>query len=236
MVNADASVLGLPAWGTPRVDQVERWLRRQIADGQWPMNSRIPTETELVEQLKVGRSTIREAVRSLVHVGMLETARGRGTFVRALSPVDRVLSDYLQEHEPQDIVEVRRALEVEAAGLAAARRTDGDLAALAASIDASERFSPSIERGTVPGQFHFLVVRAARNPLLLDMYTGLIGALRRNVSSGRIHRVQTTQQSINREHRAILRAIDDRDVEAARRECGDHTAREFRVDPRSTGS
>ena len=94
------------------------------------MNSQIPTETELIDALGVGRSTVREAVRSLAHVGMLETARGRGTFVRALSPVDRVLTDYLQEHEPRDIVEVRRALEVEAAGLAALRRTEADIAAL----------------------------------------------------------------------------------------------------------
>lgn len=235
MTDAHAAPMGLATWGKPRVDQVERWLRRQIADGIWPMNSQIPTETELVDQLKVGRSTVREAVRSLVHVGMLETARGRGTFVRALSPVDRVLSDYLQEHEPQDIVEVRRALEVEAAGLAAARRTDADVTAMTASIEASEQFSPMVERGTVPGQFHFLVVRAARNPLLLDMYTGLIGALRTNVSSGRIHRIQATQQSINREHRAILAAIAAGDVDGARRECGEHTAREFRVDPAATG-
>lgn len=222
--------------GKPRVDQVERWLRRQIADGHWPMNSQIPTETELVEQLKVGRSTVREAVRSLAHVGMLETARGRGTFVRALSPVDRVLTDYLQEHEPLDIVEVRRALEVEAAGLATRRRTDADLAALTASIEASERFSPDVERGTVPGQFHFLVVRAARNPLLMDMYTGLIGALRTNVSGGRVHRVEASQESINQEHRAILRAIADGDEELARRECAEHTAREFRVDPQPVSS
>jgi DNA-binding FadR family transcriptional regulator len=219
------------SWGGPRVDHVERWLRQQIADGHWPMNSQIPTETELIDALGVGRSTVREAVRSLAHVGMLETARGRGTFVRALSPVDRVLTDYLQEHEPRDIVEVRRALEVEAAGLAALRRTDDDIAALRASIDSAERADAAIERGKVPGQFHFLVVRSARNPLLADMYTGLIGALRANVNSGRIHRPVVGQHQINADHRRIVAAIIRQDVEAARAECADHTAREFLVDP-----
>jgi len=222
------------SWGGPRVDHVERWLRQQIADGHWPMNSQIPTETELTETLNVGRSTVREAVRSLAHVGMLETARGRGTFVRALSPVNRVLTDYLQEHEPGDIVEVRRALEIEAAGLAASRRTEQDVAALQASIASAERTDSKVERGKVPGQFHFLVVRSARNPLLSDMYTGLIGALRTNVSSGRIHRPVVSQDEINRDHRRIMDAIIRGDADEARAACAEHTAREFLVDPVAT--
>ncbi|MBM9468508.1 FadR/GntR family transcriptional regulator [Nakamurella leprariae] len=219
--------LGPAAVGETPGSRVERWLRRQIVEGHWPINSQIPTESELIEQLGVSRSTLRESLRVLVHLGMLESGRGRGTWVRALSPVDRVLSVYLQENDGTDIVEVRRALEIEASGLAASRRTEADLAALHASLDASERVSPNVERGRVPGDFHFLMVRSARNQLLSDMYAGLIGALRTHVDSGRIRRRTVSGDEVNAEHRAILAAIEAGDPDRARAECAAHTAREY---------
>src|SRR5919198_5010069 len=70
----------------PLVELVAAQLREQVASGAWPVGSRLPTEAELGRQLQVGRSTLREAVRVLVHVGLLETRQGAGTFVRAAVP------------------------------------------------------------------------------------------------------------------------------------------------------
>src|SRR5919198_4696516 len=70
----------------PLVELVAAQLREQVASGAWPVGSRLPTEAELGRQLQVGRSTLREAVRVLVHVGLLETRQGAGTFVRAAGP------------------------------------------------------------------------------------------------------------------------------------------------------
>ena len=67
--------------GSDRARSTLAYLRRHITTGAWPVGSRIPIEPELTEQIGVGRSTVREAVRSLASIGMLETLPGRGTFV-----------------------------------------------------------------------------------------------------------------------------------------------------------
>jgi DNA-binding FadR family transcriptional regulator len=61
---------------TPLVDQVITQLRGQIASGEWPVGSKIPTEPELVEQLGVARNTVREAVRALAHAVLLDIRQG----------------------------------------------------------------------------------------------------------------------------------------------------------------
>ena len=96
--------------------------RAGAAGGEWPVGSRIPTEPQLVEALGVGRNTVREAVRALVHAGVLECRQGSGTYVivdrragRGGGPPAR------PPHRRAEAVEVRRAFEVEAARLAALR-------------------------------------------------------------------------------------------------------------------
>ena len=78
--------------GSDRARTTVAYLRRRIISGDWPVGSRIPTESELMESLAVGRTTIREAVRSLATMGMLETAPSRGTFVRSRLPASSVLA------------------------------------------------------------------------------------------------------------------------------------------------
>lgn len=72
----------------PLSRDVTDWLRDRIISGQWPRDERIPSEFELMEQLQVSRGTLREAIKALSHVGMLEVLRGDGTYVRATSEFD----------------------------------------------------------------------------------------------------------------------------------------------------
>ncbi|HKS49845.1 MAG TPA: GntR family transcriptional regulator, partial [Amycolatopsis sp.] len=99
-------------------------LHDQITSGTWPVGSRIPAETELAEMLGVGRSTVREAIRALVHIGLLEARQGTGTFVRTLSTEG--WESLVRKAAVLEVYEVRGGLEFQAARLAAARRTDKD--------------------------------------------------------------------------------------------------------------
>src|SRR5690625_3753030 len=110
------SILGLMATtsGTERARRTLAYLRRQITTGAWPVGSRIPIEPELTEILGVGRATVREAVRSLASIGMLETRPGRGTFVRSATPTSSVLTEFLTAYTLEELLSYRRALEVEA--------------------------------------------------------------------------------------------------------------------------
>lgn len=166
---------------TPLVDQVIDQLRAQIASGEWPVGSRIPPEPDLVGQLGVGRNTLREAVRALAHLGLLESRQGAGTFVRADSELAGAVGRRLAHAELRDVLEVRRGFEVEAARLAARRRTDADLTALRAALAAREDAWESRDLGTfveADARFHHAVAACAHNRILLELYTDFGGSVR----------------------------------------------------------
>ncbi len=103
---------------------VAEQLRARIADGTWPVGSRIPTEPQLCALLNAGRNTVREAVQSLAHAGLLSKRQGSGTYVIADDDLALALSRQVSRSVHREALEVRRALEVEAARLAAVSRTD----------------------------------------------------------------------------------------------------------------
>ena len=159
------------------VDQAAAELARLLAAEHWAVGSRLPGELELGRLLGVGRSTVREAVRSLTAVGMLDARQGAGTFVASttpLTPLDR----RLRRAGVADVYEVRMALELEAARLAAARRTDADLVALQAALAARTAAPSSVAFVDADLVFHHAVIAAAHNHVLVDLFAHFATALR----------------------------------------------------------
>jgi len=196
----------MAAMGSARARETVRHLQEAITSGRWPVNSRIPTEADLAAELGVGRSTVREAVRSLAHLGMLEPAPGRGTFVRSLNPVRGMLSDFASSHSWADILAVRKALEVQAAELAAQHADPARLAQLRAAHEADKADAGSAERGQTPGQFHALVVEMSGNDLLAELYAGLMATLRAGIRDGAIRNAQDASGRQS-DHEALLAAV-----------------------------
>ncbi|MDG4821799.1 FadR/GntR family transcriptional regulator [Asanoa sp. WMMD1127] len=167
------------------VQQVISRLSEQIEAGEWPVGSRIPTEPRLVEMLGVGRNTVREAVRALTHSGVLECVQGSGTYVRSTDELTGVVARKFGAAGIGHTVEVRRALEVEAARLAALRRTPEDLdrldAALLARDAAWETGDPEVFVD-VDADLHVAVVAAAHNPMLAELYASIGAAIKASVA------------------------------------------------------
>jgi DNA-binding FadR family transcriptional regulator len=161
-------------------------LERMITSGEWQIGARIPAEAELMEQLGVGRNSLREAIRALVHTGLLRTRQGDGTYVRASSGLSVALQRYAQGADAHYVLEARRGLEREAARLAATRRTEEDLAALddamvrqRRAIDVGDR--NALEEADV--EFHRVVMVAAHNPVMTDLLSHLGGTIDHTVRS-----------------------------------------------------
>jgi GntR family transcriptional regulator, transcriptional repressor for pyruvate dehydrogenase complex len=165
---------------SPLVDLAVSQLREQVLSGQWPVGGRLPAETELAQRLEVGRSTVREAVRALVHAGLLETRQGSGTYVRSVTPAGD-WEPRLRRAAVLEVYEVRQALEVQAARLAAERRTDADIASIRECLAGRERArarakdSAFVEADLA---FHRCIVAAAHNALLAEMFGSFAAALR----------------------------------------------------------
>jgi DNA-binding FadR family transcriptional regulator len=215
------------------VDQVITQLRSAITDGEWPVGSRIPPESELASSLEVGRNTVRESVRALAHGGLLEVRQGDGTYVRATTELSGALRT-LCGSELREVLEVRRTLEVESARLAAARCTPDDLemlrGALAERDVAVAGVAAITRRGDEPGaaeleraaradtDFHLAVVHCAGNALLAELYRGVVEAVAGSVAATMPTTVGTDDDV---SHTGIVEAIADGDVERAAREAGD---------------
>ncbi|MFE6775754.1 FadR/GntR family transcriptional regulator [Streptomyces sp. NPDC057702] len=166
------------------VDDVIQRLRTEITSGRWPVGGRIPTESALMEQLGIARGTLREATRALIHAGLLQARQGDGTYVRATSELAGAVGRL--DSELGDVLEVREALDAQAARLAAERVTPEGLAALDALL--AERADAWRRRDRdawvrADDAFHQAVAVASGNALLADLYAALGPTLRRSTAA-----------------------------------------------------
>ncbi|MFB9954485.1 FadR/GntR family transcriptional regulator [Cellulomonas denverensis] len=205
---------------TGLIDSTVAQLRERISSGEWPVGTRIPAEPDLVELLGVGRNTVREAVQSLVHSGLVERRQGSGTYVLSASELAVTFSRQIADARQRDVVEVRRSLEVEAARLAARRRTTSDVASITALRDArAEAYAAHALDRMVAADLalHRAIARAARNPVLLSLYESLIDAITENI---RFNFAQVLQDGDN--HDGLVDAIVRGDVAGAVEETSDY--------------
>ena len=199
------------------IEQVIEQLRGQITSGSWPVGSRIPTESELSQLTATSRNTVREAVQSLVHAGLLERRQGSGTYVLAASELAGAVARRVASARYVDVLEVRRTLEVGAARLAAVRRTPEDVETLR---DLLTRRTAAREEHDVDVivesdvELHRTIALASHNPVLVDLYSNLMGALQENVRRN----VEELRSHEDEDHAKLVQAIIDGEPERAAEE------------------
>lgn len=198
-------------------DQAAELLRARIVNGEWEVGAKLPGETTLAAQLGIGRSTIREAVRTLAGLGMLESRQGAGVFLRSTTPPDqwpRVLEAEAILH----VVEVRNAVEIEAARLAAQRRDAVDIAALRQALDGRTAAAHSGDAAFVDADIavHRAVVDAAHNPVLSELFETFVPRLRAAlIELIAVLGLHPHSQPDADEHRMLVDAIEAGDAETA---------------------
>jgi len=155
------------------VEQIVSQIESLIESGAWSVGSRIPPELELMQQLDVSRNTLREAIRALVHAGLLQTRQGSGTYVCSSSTLGAALQKRIQKANLIEILEVRHALEKEAARLAAIRRNQNDLENIQTYLEAclaAAEHNDSEVYVEADIQLHKAIAVAAHNSMLMDLY------------------------------------------------------------------
>ncbi len=212
---------------TTMVDEiVERLVGLIVDEGLKPGDRLIP-ERELMARLAVGRSSLREAIKTLSALGVLEIKRGTGTFVGhgdtsiLAKPIAWGL--FVNQSSIQQVIEARSVIEVALAGWAAERSTEEEIAAigqLLVQLEASQADMQSYVDSDV--QFHLAIAEAAHNDMLANVLRIFQHVLR-------VWMETTYQESGNTVdsmalHREIYQAIRSRDVEAVRKAMADHTS------------
>jgi GntR family transcriptional repressor for pyruvate dehydrogenase complex len=197
---------------------VERVLR-MIKDGQLKPGDRLPPERELALTMKVGRPALREALRALALINVIEIKRGAGAYVTELETaqliqhLDFVFS--LDDSTILDLFDARKIVEVGIIELAAQRTTDEDIQELEACLERSISSTHDPETFVFADlELHALIARIARNPVLLRFMQSIhqLGLASRRRTA---HLSGVTQQSIE-DHRRIVDTLMARDPIAAR--------------------
>lgn len=203
-------------------DEVVEQLTEKIHSGSLEVGKKLPTESEFVEAFGVSRSVIREAISQLQARGLVETRHGVGTFVREPSIKDVIFDRSTMSpgtaEDLASVLEVRACLESEAAGLAAQRRTEDQLAELERILRAlvKEDISRDISVD-VDFQFHEQIAKSTHNSHFLDLLRQLgKHAIPRSRLAIFDQEKAMYQQRLNMEHEAIFNAIAAQDADGAR--------------------
>lgn len=189
-----------------------------IASGEVKPGDRLPSEPALAEQLGVSRVTLRESVKMLSVMGLVDVRHGRGTFVRQpeSSPLTRPISVMLGLYAVPvfELLEVRRVIEFHTVQEAARRRSDSGLARLREHVGEMERVLDSPERYIeLDKAFHLEIARCADNRVLAALLEMIRDRLREDLLKTVRKRGKT--ERYERDHGEILRAVECRDGELA---------------------
>jgi GntR family transcriptional regulator, transcriptional repressor for pyruvate dehydrogenase complex len=202
-------------------------LVQEISDRRLNPGDELPRERHLAEAYRVGRSSVREALRILESKGLIASPGGGRLIVADYAnPLNQSLALLLKMHDGdlKELFEVRRILEVESAGLAALRRDEADLDAMRRGLETMEGGLASAERyvgGDV--DFHMAIAAATHNRMATHMMQAIRGVLHRALLS--IYHINGSPERSLGQHREILEAVTARRPETARERMRQHLLR-----------
>lgn len=202
-------------------DRVAGTLRQRIESNEWAPQYKLPIEAQLAQEFGVSRTVVREAIARLKNEGLVRGRQGSGVFVTdsaAIRPLRIDAAEIDSLDAVLSILELRRALESECAGLAARRRTEEQMNDINAAL---QNIEADIQAGRVGVEadmaFHQAVARASGNPYLLQtlrFFAQYLAVSIKMTRSNEARREAYTQQVLD-EHTAIAAAINAGDPLAA---------------------
>lgn len=186
-----------------------------IGQDRLQVGDRLPSERELAERLKVGRSSVREALRALELLGLISTRRGEGTFIQDNTShhLVEILAFFIlgNQKSKKDLLETRKIIEIDVIRLAAERITDEELILLERIIVESEN---KLNNGTIPIEedylFHETIALASKNNLLYKIWKPIVD-YGKTILEESLERSGRPENSIL-EHKLILKALKDKNI------------------------
>lgn len=208
---------------------ISRQLLQQIEDGEYPPGTKLPTEMELAAQFSVSRVPIRESLSVLRAMGVITSKQGGGSYVEeatstALFQGIKIESDEIENIK--NLFEMRKALEPEAAFLAASRRSPEQLEQMKLILQQLEK--ESVEEGRsgmfADINFHRSIVHATNNPIMIQVLENLTASYEKalKITLQPNTELAHKRRSVFKEHESIVEAIELEEPELARIQCLRH--------------
>lgn len=208
-------------------EQVLQQLKQYIVSGDVLPGEKLPSERELAERLAIGRTSVREALKVLEAIGLVEARIGDGTFITANvgASLGRTIGLSLMTWGGAivEILEARRLIESEAARVAAGRATEVDLTAIGAELETMARATDFQTYLKADMQFHRAVGQATHNTIVIQIINNLLDLLEEVLREAHGDELMTSAEG-NSTHRAVFTALQARDPAGAATAMDQHIA------------
>lgn len=216
-----------PVTRTTLTADIFRKMVTQLISGSWKSGERIPPERDLSRQLGVGRASLREALKALEIMGMIEIRLGDGTYVCERSDffsrplLLAIAGAGSSDADARELIEARTLIEVELAGFAAERATAEDLRLLTEQLDKMEKAKKNPKEFVQADiNFHLAVGQAASSNILMNALH-LIRNLLQEWVLGAVAAKGVAEKACQ-QHKKLLQAIENHDSAAARKAMQKH--------------
>ena len=230
-----------PVVKTTTAQSVARQLLEVIRTGVWQPGDQLPTEKELIEQLAVGRSTVREALQILSTVNVIQATAGHGTFIRTPTAAGVFRPDLIAlligNSFALELLEAREMIEPPTVRLAALRATEAELDRIADVLSAhAEAHRAGRPVSDYAARFHVMLAEASHNQVASSFMSSILEML---TARGRVFdHVPDYQRRELQEHQAILAVVRAHEPERAAEMMLRHiveSAATYDTDSRNTG-
>lgn len=212
-----------------RAFQLKEFLLQNLRSGRWSPGERLPTERELGDSFQLGRSAVRRVLAGLKQKGLIDQTVGSGTYVssnmrQALSGLAPDQAAGAQPVSPAELMEARLLIEPSVVELIVRNATAGDFTRLQECCEQGEQADTLQQFEYWDAALHQALAAAAHNSFVLQMFEAMTRA-RQQDDWGQLKRRSLTDErrlAYQREHRALVAALQDRDAELARERVLDH--------------
>ncbi len=201
----------------PQYLHIANIIKEEIFTGKFSSGEKLPAERELAKKYETGRPTIREAIRALENMGLVETRYGAGSFVA--NNIHKVISDslraitYVNSAPLIDILEFREMFEFESVRLAALRRTDDQIKEMEELLIDIENADSILEFQELDNRFHILISEMTNNVLIIECFLAMnelfYGSIKNTTFAATIEGDSTNE--LYNYHRSIFEAIKESD-------------------------
>lgn len=217
-----------PIKNTKVYEQVIDQIKAMIEEGTLKKGDKLPSERNLVEQLQVSRTSIREALRALEVIGLIECRQGEGNYIKAsfednlLEPLSIMFM--LEGSNPQEIWELRKIMEVEAAGLAAKRITNEQLEVLKVLLQSFIDCEDEEVSSEMDKQFHYKIAECSGNVLIFNILRTISVLVEVFIKDARkaILIDKENKEKLFLQHKELFLAMEKHNSAAARQVVRDH--------------
>ncbi|MFW5737109.1 MAG: FadR/GntR family transcriptional regulator [Halanaerobium sp.] len=210
-------------------EQIIEQIREMIYEGELKKGDKLPSERQLKKDLGVSRASIREAFSALEMIGLIESRPGEGTFIRKcfdediFNPLSLIL--LLNDNVAEELLELRRVLEIDCVKLAAERATEVEIVEMGAYIDDLLSSSGYEEKSIKADKmFHYSIARASGNKVLMFFMRSISEAMDFHIKNTRTKLVskEETMSDFAKQHQEIFKALKEHDSEQAAAEMKKH--------------